>query len=86
MFLGAFLGIYFMSMFLSIKIIFSVLIEMDIEDIFDMLDYMIFALLIIITYPFYLVCRIIYRNYFMYIDDMDVFEIFLLIKHRLGRI
>lgn len=90
MILGIILGVYLTSGLIFSKGIITILEDITYNSgngvVFDWIDYLIFTILIVIFHPIYILFSVFNKELFMCLDDMDIFEFFLLIKDKVGRL
>lgn len=90
MILGIILGVYLTSGLIFSKGIITILEDITYNSgngvVFDWIDYLIFTILIVIFHPIYIIFSVFNKELFMCLDDMDIFEFFLLIKDKVGRL
>lgn len=82
-------GIYFGIGFVVSLIVLTLLRKIEESyytiRIFDKLDYILFFIFISISYPYFIIYRLIYPEIGSYIDDLDICEFFMLLKHKVGK-
>ncbi len=90
MIFGIILGVYLTSGLIFSKGIITILEDITYNSgngvVFDWIDYLIFTILIVIFHPIYIIFSVFNKELFMCLDDMDIFEFFLLIKDKVGRL
>lgn len=90
MIFGIILGVYLTSGLIFSKGIITILEDITYNSgngvVFDWIDYLIFTILIVIFHPIYILFSVFNKELFMCLDDMDIFEFFLLIKDKVGRL
>lgn len=90
MILGIILGVYLTTGLIFSKGIITILEDITYNSgngvVFDWIDYLIFTILIVIFHPIYIIFSVFNKELFMCLDDMDIFEFFLLIKDKVGRL
>lgn len=90
MILGIILGVYLTSGLIFSKGIITILEDITYNSgngvVFDWIDYLIFTILIVIFHPIYIIFSVFNKELFICLDDMDIFEFFLLIKDKVGRL
>lgn len=90
MILGIILGVYLTSGLIFSKGIITILEDITYNSgngvVFDWIDYLIFTILIVIFHPIYIIFSVFNKELLICLDDMDIFEFFLLIKDKVGRL